>query len=156
MRLPVSASTHTMLSENRLSPRRWPPYQSFVALVRGRYTYPSSSSALNNDQRLALPAYFHESSSHVSTPHSPSRGITWKVHRSVPVRTSNARTSPGAASLFSGESDPPAPTMTTSRTTSGADVQEKRVISALMPLVTSTRPMSPNPADLLPVPASSA
>ena len=33
MRLPVVPSTQTRLSANRLSPRRWPPYQSFVGVL---------------------------------------------------------------------------------------------------------------------------
>ena len=36
--------------------------------------------------------------SQVSRPASPSCGIVWNVQRSAPVRTSNARTSPGGAS----------------------------------------------------------
>ena len=60
----------------------------------------------------------------VSAPNSPSRGITWKTHFNLPVRTSNAWTSPGTHSLTGGRSDIDEPTITVSRTTTGGESTE--------------------------------
>ena len=73
-------------------------------------------------QTFAIPEYSQESSSHVSTPGSPARGMGLHVQRSAPVRTSYARTSPGCCSLVNGWSAIALPRITTSRTTSGGDV----------------------------------
>ena len=45
-------------------------------------------------QTPVLPLTAHESFSHVSLPNSPGRGMVLNVQSSLPVRTSNARTSP--------------------------------------------------------------
>lgn len=59
--------------------------------------------------------------SHVSTPGSPGCGMVWNVQRSAPVRTSNARTSPGGASGRS-TSATEEPTTTRSPTTVPGEV----------------------------------
>src|SRR5436189_2015798 len=99
---------------------------SLVGAVSGRYASPCSSSALMSDHRLPSPLYDHESFSHVSLPTSPGRGMGLNAHRGLPVRTSNACTMPGAASLRVGRSDieppTPTPTMITSRQTCATPV----------------------------------
>src|SRR6185503_10600518 len=94
LRWPVFRSTHTRLSPNRLFPGRWPPYRSDVGSSTGRYTRPSSSSTVICVQTPVLPLTAHDPLSHVSLPGSPGRGMVLKVHCSLPVRTSKARTSP--------------------------------------------------------------
>src|SRR5690348_7852491 len=71
-----------------------------------------------------LPVYSHDPSFQVSLPNSPARGIVWKVHRRLPVRTSKPRISAGTFVFDVG--DVPflsaAPTMRTSLTMIGGDV----------------------------------
>ena len=70
-----------------------------------------------------LPLIAHESFSHVSLPNSPGRGIVLNVQSSLPVRTSNARTSPlvllCVVTVMPSLNDDP--TMTTSLTTVGVE-----------------------------------
>src|SRR5688572_20539441 len=130
---------------------------SLVGAPVGRYARPSCSSELINDHVLAAPLYDHESSSHVSLPTSPGRGIGLNVQRRRPVRTSIAWTMPGAsASLRLGESDIALPMMTTSLQTCGELVIAKPV--ALGPTAgrRSTRPFVPKVRMILPVFGSSA
>ena len=61
-------------------------------------------------QTFAEPDCFHESSSQVSAPGSPSRGIVRNDHASAPVRASKARTIPGGR-VNAGESPICEPTM---------------------------------------------
>src|SRR5881392_357489 len=90
MRLPVLMSRQTIDDENRLFPGRCPPYWSPVAPSTGIYTYPSCSSTVNGAQAPVCPVYMFEPFSHVSSPNSPLRGIVWKLHSFLPVRTSKA------------------------------------------------------------------
>src|SRR5688572_29050887 len=119
---------------------------SFVTLVVGRYTYPSSSSALMRDHTLPAPVYDHDSFSQVSTPGSPARGIGLHVQRSLPLRASNARTTPGAPSIFDAESwfTIAEPRTTMSRTASGAAFHDQPPASGLRPSERSIRPPVPN------------
>ena len=51
-------------------------------------------STLRIDQALAAARSFHESPSQVSLPNSPFCATVWKIQTCLPVRASNARTSP--------------------------------------------------------------
>src|SRR5262245_15158460 len=87
--------------------------------------------------------------------------MTRNCHRGLPVRTSNAWTLPGAASLPVGESAPSGdvedtPTMTTSRHTCGTPAHEYLVASGPRPAFRLTRPLSPNVEIVSPVLGSSA
>src|SRR5262245_55182139 len=75
---------------------------------------------LDPPQALAAPRSFHELPSHVSFPNSPGRGTVRNRQTSAPVRTSNARMSPGAA--MPGPSPQETPTMIVFFQTAGADV----------------------------------
>jgi len=71
--------------------------------------------------------------------------MTRNCHRGLPVRTSNAWTLPGAASMRVGESEPSgvvedAPTITTSRHTCGTPAHEYLVASGPRPVLRLTRP----------------
>ena len=119
---------------------------------------PSDSSALMIVQTFALPVRSDDPSSHVSAPGSPRCAMVWKVQRSLPVRASNPRTSPGAPACRRTGSRTDEPTITTPRLTIGGEVTE---YSALLtgrrrPTVRSTRPASPNDGIGRPVRASSA
>src|SRR4029453_17123738 len=94
LRCPVLRSTQTMLSPNRLLPGRWPPYRSDLGSSTGRYTSPASSSTVICDHTPVLPLIAHDSFSHDSAPNSPGRGIVLNVQSSLPLLTSQARTSP--------------------------------------------------------------
>ena len=146
----------------RLSPSRWPPYQSLVGASTGRYTYPSSSSTDIGAQTPVLPVYSMESPSHVSAPGSPGRGMVWNLQSCVPVRASKPRTNPGVLRLLRGR--PPCswagPTMMTSPVTTGGElfpiVPASASTGAPSPCMRSTVPCAPNPSTGRPVPASSA
>ena len=62
----------------------------------------SSSSIAICPHTPALPVYAHESFSHVSLPNSTESGIVWKIHRRLPVRTSNPRMKPFTLVLLRG------------------------------------------------------
>ena|SRR5437667_6487138 len=113
-----------------------------------------------SDHRLASPLYAHESFSHVSLPTSPGRGIGLNFQRGLPERTSNAWTTPGAASMRVGRSDidppMPTPTITTSRQICGTPVQAYWVPRGPRPGRRFTRPFSPKVGTGLPVRVSRA
>jgi hypothetical protein len=69
------------------------------------------------DQVLPAPEYFHASSFHVDVAGSPAFGMGWNAQRCLPVRTSNARTSPGGPFIYTDEScsSIDAPTSTVAR-----------------------------------------
>ena len=90
----------------------------------GRYSRPSSSSALIIDHTVTLPAYDQESSSHVSLPNSPGVGTVLKVQRTLPVRASKARIQPGICSFLMTSDEIDAGVMIMSRTTNGGDCDE--------------------------------
>ena len=51
---------------------------------------------------FAPPEILYASAGHVSYPSSPGLGIVWKIQRSLPVLTSNARMWPGEPGSVSG------------------------------------------------------
>ena len=66
------------------------------------YSTPRRSSSVIVHAHTLTPERLRQPlSSHVSWPRSPGRGTVWNVHTSLPVRTSNARVSPGSASATS-------------------------------------------------------
>ena len=90
---------------------------------------------------------FHPSFSHVSWPVSPGRGTLWNVHFNLPVTASKPRVSPGVLASC-GVSSVLAPRASTLRKTTGTPLHPTPARSAT--------PFWPNPADGLPVAASSA
>src|SRR5215207_9021855 len=130
---------------------------SLVGAPVGRYARPSCSSELISDHTLAAPLYDHESSSQVSLPTWPGRGIGLKVQRRRPDRTSIAWTIPGASeSLRFGESDIAWPMMATSLQTCGELVEAKPVAFGPTAGRRSARPFVPKLRMILPVFGSSA
>src|SRR5581483_2101741 len=101
-----------------------------------------------------LPLIAHNSSSHVSLPNSPGRGIVLNVQSSLPVLTSNARTSPLVllCVLTVAPSRNDEPTSTTSFTTTGVECTPISPVSRSIgcplpytaPFFRSTMPLSPN------------
>ena len=93
-------------------------------MLSGRYTYPSSSSALKIVHPLTLPVYSHERFSHVSFPTSPGHGTVLKTHFSLPVRASQPRVHPATCSFLLLYDEIDAGVMTVFRTTMGGDCTE--------------------------------
>src|SRR5205823_2739142 len=166
LRWPVLRSTQTRLSPNRLLPGLWPPYRSDVGSSTGRYTRPASSSTVICVHTPVLPLTAHDSFSHVSLPNSPGRGIVLNVHSSLPLFTSNARTSPLVLlCVFTViPSLNEEPTMTTSLTTVGVECRPISPVSSSIcwplpitaPFFRSTTPPSPNDGTIDPFFAFSA
>ena len=73
---------------------------------------------------VTLPAYSFEPSCQVSLPNSPFCGIGWNVHRTLPVRASNARIQPGICSFVLISDEIAAGVITMSLTTIGGDCTE--------------------------------
>ena len=105
---------------NKFSPGRSPPKKSKAAEPSPQKTIPCSSETLTPPHALAPPRFFHDSPPHVSFPYSPGRGTVRKDQRCAPVRTSKARTSPGAA--MPGPSPLEKPRITKSSKMAGAEV----------------------------------
>src|SRR4051812_29627570 len=122
LRTPVFASRHTSDSANRFAPGRRPPKKSLLGVLTGRYTRPRAASSDIGAHPLVWPVNFHDRSCHVSFPTSPACGIVWNVHTCLPVRASNARTSPGGSFLYTRRSPTPLPRITRSLYTIGGDV----------------------------------
>ena len=101
IRLPVFASRASSVLPKRLSPSRSRPMNMLTGLAVATYTMPRCSSRLMPCQEATLPEYVQASFGHVSYPNSPGCGTVWNVHRSLPVRASYARMSPGATGRFS-------------------------------------------------------
>ncbi len=93
-------------------------------MLVGRYSNPSSGSALMIVHTVTLPAYSLAPSCHVSLPNSPFDGIVWKVQRTWPVRASKARIHPGICSLVLMSDEIAAGVITRSPTTIGGDCTE--------------------------------
>src|SRR6185295_2763602 len=105
------------------SPNRFPPYQSLLGVLTGRYTRPRSSSTLNGAHTLVWPVVRQASLSHVAAPGSVGFfGMGLNDHTRLPVFTSNACTSPGGSLGYTSLSATPLPTITRSRQTTGGDV----------------------------------
>src|SRR5687768_12016036 len=117
---------------------------------------PVSVSSVNPPHGFAPPRPFQGSPplGQVSRPNSPSRGTVWKRQTSLPVRTSNARGSPGAAGRASFVEQP---TITRFSNTIGGDVGPYGVPSASPsnPARRSNAPLSPNDGSGFPSFASS-
>jgi hypothetical protein len=93
-----------------------------LGVLTGRYSSLRAVSAVNGAQTLVWPVYAHEPSSQVSFPSSPGCGIGLKRQTRLPVRTSNACTSPGGSFRYVSRSPTPLPTITRSPTTTGGEV----------------------------------
>ena len=116
---------------------------------------PRSSSTDIVDQTLTPVRCCQASAAHVSCPASPGCGTVWNRHRSWPLWTSKARTSPDGPRLS--PSGTRLPTITRSRKIAGADVTPYSCPGPTpRPLRKSTEPRLPKAERGCPVLASSA
>ncbi len=90
----------------------------------GRYTRPSSGSALIIVHTPTLPVTRHESPPQVSLPNSSPCGMVWNVHFVRPECTSKPRIHPGGASRVMLYDEMDDGVMMVSPTTRGGDCTE--------------------------------
>src|SRR3954451_8785069 len=105
---------------------------------------PRWTSTVRKPHTLTPERFFQLSVAQVSLYFSPARGIEWKVHASLPLRISHARTSP--AGPFGGFSCVVPPAITKFLYTIGGELSALRpgspcIISGVFRL---TMPLSPN------------